>query len=53
MRERYRNAVEEAVALLDQPGHAPRDKSIDPAELAAWSQVVITVLASDVAIMLY
>jgi len=53
MRERYRNAVEEAVALLDQPGHAPRDKSMDPAELAAWSQVVITVLASDVAIMLY
>ena len=53
MRERYAGAEEDAAALLDRPGHAKRDESTDPAELAAWSQLVITVLASDIAIMLY
>lgn len=53
MRQRYGDAAEEAVRLLDRPGFAKRDPSIEAAELAAWSQVVITVLASDVAIMLH
>ena len=53
MRERYRGAEEEAVALLDRSGGVARDKQLDPVELAAWSQVTITVLASDIAIMLF
>ncbi len=52
MRERYAGALEDARALLST-GEAPRDETLDPAEHAAWSQVVVTVLASDVAILLY
>ena len=51
-RERYENAEQDAVALLST-GDAPRDKEIDSAEHAAWSQLVVTVLASDVAILLF
>ena len=53
MRERYRGAEEEAAALLDRSGSDPRDEKLDAVELAAWSQVAITVLASDIAIMLF
>ena len=53
MRARYARAEKDALALLDRPGHTRRDRSLDPAEHAAWSQLAITVLASDVAILLY
>jgi hypothetical protein len=52
MRERFAAAEKDAVALLST-GEAPRDPSFLPAELAAWTQVAVTVLASDIAISLY
>ena len=52
MRSRYKNSKPDALALLAL-GAAPRDKKLDPAEHAAWSQLAIVVLASDLAIMLY
>lgn len=52
MRQRYANSEDAAVALLAS-GDAPRDQKIPTGELAAWTQVSITVLASDVAILLY
>jgi len=50
--ERYKKAPKDAEALLSI-GEAPRDAKIDVAEHAAWTQVVITVLASDFALLLY
>jgi len=52
MKERYSDAEKEALALLST-GNLPRDEKLNPAEHAAWSQLAITVLASDVAIRLY
>lgn len=52
MKQRYAGAKQDALALLET-GDAPRDKKLNPSEHAAWSQVAITVLASDVAILLY
>jgi len=52
MRERYANAEVDALALL-AAGDAPRDQELAPVELAAWTQLGVTVLASDVAILLY
>ena len=52
MRVRYAGAEKDALALLSS-GDAPRDHKLDPAEHAVWSQLVITVLASDVALLLY
>lgn len=52
MKKRYTNATDEAEALL-ATGEAPVNKSLNPIELAAWSQVVTTVLASDVALSLF
>lgn len=52
MKERYAKAEGDAVALLSV-GDASRDESLNPAEHAAWAQVATTVLASDVAILLY
>src|SRR5690606_3428317 len=52
MRERFRAAKDGAIALLSV-GAAPRDESLDPAEHAAWTQLAITVLASDLALLLY
>jgi hypothetical protein len=52
MRERYADAEPDAIALLSI-GDAPRNESLNPAEHAAWAQLAITVLASDVAILLY
>lgn len=52
MRARYVNSPKDAIALLSS-GDAPRDKTLNPGEHAAWAQLAITVLASDVAIMLY
>jgi hypothetical protein len=52
LRERYAAAPEDARALLDI-GDAPRDETLDLAEYATWTQLAITVLASDIAILLY
>lgn len=52
MRERYEADATAAAELLSQ-GEVKRDDSIAAAELAAWTQVATTILASDVAIMLY
>lgn len=52
MRQRYADSDADALALLAQ-GEASRNEKLDPVELAAWTQVCVTVLASDVAILLY
>jgi hypothetical protein len=52
LQKRYAAAEKDALALL-ATGDAPRDKKLNPAELAAWSQLAITVLASDAALLLY
>jgi hypothetical protein len=52
MKQRFSETPEDAMALLSQ-GEASRNEKLDPAELAAWTQVTVTVLASDVAILLY
>jgi hypothetical protein len=52
LRDRYVQASEDAQALLSL-GDAPRDEELDAANHAAWTQLAVTVLASDVAIMLY
>ena len=52
MRERYRQSPDEAKKLLSFGGGAA-DEKLEPAEHAAWAQVAATVLASDVAILLY
>ncbi|MFK8115199.1 MAG: DUF1553 domain-containing protein [Rubripirellula sp.] len=51
-RERYTRSPEDAQRLL-AVGESARDESIDQVEHAAWTQVASTVLASDVAILLY
>lgn len=53
MRRRYRRDAKAAISLLESPGIVTRDKTLDPAEHAAWAQLAITVLASDVALTLY
>lgn len=52
MKHRYTAAKDDALALLST-GEAKWNESLDAVELAAWSQVVTTVLASDAAILLY
>ena len=52
MKQRFGETPADALALLSQ-GEAVRNEKLDPAELAAWTQVAVTVLASDVAILLY
>jgi hypothetical protein len=52
MRNRYADAEQDALDLL-ATGEAKRDESLKPTELAAWTQVAVTVLASDVSILLY
>ena len=52
MRGRYADAEDDALALLAS-GDAPRDEKLVPVEIAAWTQLGVTVLASDVAILLY
>ena len=50
--ERYANAPDDAAGLL-AIGEAKRDEQLDPVVVAAWTQVTSTILASDVAILLY
>ena len=52
MRARYKDAEKDALALLAL-GETPRDTKLSPAEHAAWTQVAITLLASDLALLLY
>ncbi|MCH8149171.1 MAG: DUF1553 domain-containing protein [Planctomycetes bacterium] len=52
LRARYAKTEKDALALLSV-GDTPRDQQLDPAAHAAWAQLAITVLASDVAILLY
>ena len=52
MRTRYADADKEALALL-ATGEVPRDKSLDPTAHAAWTQLSVTLLASDLALMMF
>jgi mono/diheme cytochrome c family protein len=52
MKQRYQGADADAIALLSI-GEVERDPSLPITEQAAWTQVCITVLASDIAIMIY
>ena len=52
MRARYRESPADAKALLSI-GEAERDLSLDTVDHASWTQLAVTILASDIAIMLY
>ncbi len=52
MQERFNQDTAAAEQLLSY-GDAPRDKKMDAALHAAWTQVATTLLASDIAILLY
>ena len=52
MKQRFENSSDDAVKLLST-GDAKRDESLAADAVAAWTQVVITVLASDAALLLY
>lgn len=52
MQQRYAKAPNDAEQLL-QIGDAPRNESLTAAEHAAWTQLAMTMLASDLAILLY
>jgi hypothetical protein len=52
MLARYNSSPGDADVLLSQ-GDAERDPSLSAAEHAAWTQVAMTVLASDLGLMLY
>ena len=51
MLDRYRSSEEDALALLST-GEIARNPDLEPAEVAAWTQISITVLASDIALLL-
>jgi mono/diheme cytochrome c family protein len=52
LRERYHDSEADALALL-ATGTLPRNEKLDPVEHAAWSLLATTVLASDIALLLY
>ena len=52
MRKRYQAQEKDATELVSV-GDANRDPALWPAEVAAWTQVAVIVLASDTAILLY
>ncbi|MEC8556706.1 MAG: PSD1 and planctomycete cytochrome C domain-containing protein [Planctomycetota bacterium] len=52
MRRRYKEAKEDATKLVSM-GEAKRNEKLAVEELAAWTQVCVTILASDIAIRLY
>ena len=51
-KSRFAKSPEDAEEILSQ-GLSPKDETLEPAEVAAWTQVAATVLASDPAILLY
>ncbi len=52
LQKRYADNPGNAKALLEQ-GDAVPDENLDPAEHSAWTQLIVTLLASDVALVLY
>ena len=52
MKQRFSENVDDATALLST-GEISRNETLNAVEVAAWSQVVTTVLASDAAILFY
>ncbi|MHC4875639.1 MAG: PSD1 and planctomycete cytochrome C domain-containing protein [Planctomycetota bacterium] len=52
MQQRYADSETDAVELL-KIGEAPRDGSLPAKDVAAWTQITVTILASDSAILLY
>lgn len=52
MKQQFSERPEDATALVSI-GDAPRKTQINDADVAAWTQLTVTVLASDAAIMLY
>ena len=52
MKEKFRASPQDAKELLST-GDKIRDKKLDPIEHAAWTQVAATLLASDLALLLY
>jgi hypothetical protein len=52
MQARYQKTPDDAKGLLTT-GESPVDSSLPAAEVAAWTQVVTIVLASDIALSLY
>ncbi len=52
MKARYAASEKDAAELL-ATGEASVNSSLNAVEVAAWSQVATTVLASDAAILLY
>ena len=52
MLNRYAGAKDDALSLL-VVGDASRDEELAPDEHAAWTQLAVTVLASDIAILLH
>ena len=52
MVKRYTGAEADAVSLLSI-GEVQRDTSLDVTDHAAWTQLCVTVLASDIVILLY
>ncbi len=52
MRRRFARTPADALQLL-QVGDAPRNQQVDPAEVAAWTQLTSVVLAADPVILLY
>ena len=52
MRDRYAASEKDARDLLNT-GEVPRDKSLNSTDHAAWTQMAATVLASDLALMLF
>jgi len=52
LQKRYKENPKDAEAFLSI-GEAAREKELDAADHAAWSQVALTVLASDIALWVY
>lgn len=52
MKEKFMASEKDALELLSI-GEAKRDEQLKVADVAAWTQVVVTILASDIAIMMY
>lgn len=51
-RQRYQSAPDDAEKLLSV-GDAARDSKLESTQHAAWTQLAITILASDIAILMY
>jgi hypothetical protein len=52
LKGRYKDNDKDAQAFLSV-GDSPRDTKLNTGEQAAWAQVSLTVLASDVALRVY